>query len=296
MISRSLILALLFSSPVALARSDWMNPGTTGANAVPGFAIEPPWHQPYTSLQFGAQLAQGWRYDTSLLPYWRLVTPFGKYISTYFEGSIVELWWSSPQTREEWVLPRDKGVAKADLRFGFKILLADLGETLPKIGFRAFTKTTTGKGYEERRFTDGPAYLLEFLVAEKFPIEAFDLSLLGMGGYWIWQQGEAGQNDAITWGLTLSGTFFKRLMLDVGMRGYVGWQKDDKPVILATKLGVLISDWFELSGTFNVGFRDAPRYEGILQFGFRLPAIAPFLFDFSPGTPLLKHHDLSSAH
>jgi hypothetical protein len=149
MISRSLLFALVLISPLAFARSDWMNPGTMGANAVPGFAVEPPWHQPYTSLQFGAQLAQGWRYDTSLLPYWRLVTPFGKYISTYFEGSIVELWWSSPQTREEWLLPTDKGVAKADLRFGFKILLADFGEALPKIGFRAFTKSTTGKGYVE---------------------------------------------------------------------------------------------------------------------------------------------------
>lgn len=273
-----------------------MNPGTMGANAVPGFAVEAPWSERYTLLQFGNQVAYGWLNDTSMLPYWRLVTPFGKYISTYFEGSIAEWWWSSPETRQAWQLDRDQGVAKADLRFGFKIMLADLGPALPKIGFRAITKSTTGKGYEQRRFTDGPAYLLEFLVGEKFPIEAFDLSLLGMGGYWIWQQGESGQNDAITWGLTLSSKFFGRLMVDVGLRGYVGWQKDDKPVILSTKVGVLISDWLELSGTFNAGFRDAPKLEGIVTVGFRLPAIAPLIFDFAPGKPLLEHHEWSTSH
>lgn len=284
--------AVLLAAPAAHARSDWMNPGWMGANAVPGFAIEAPWTNDFTLLQLGAQLAQGWRYDTSFLPYWRLVTPFGKYISTYFEGSIVEFWWSSPQTREEWGLTNTQGIAKADLRFGFKILLADLGDDLPKIGFRAFTKTTTGKGYEDRRFTDGPAYLLEFLVGEKLPVKGFDLHLLGMGGYWIWQQGEAGQNDAITWGLAVNTRVLERLTAQVELRGYVGWQKADKPVILATKVGVLITSWFELSGVFNLGFVDAPRLEGILTLNFRLPSLAPFLFDFfTPNTPILKHHE-----
>ena len=283
-------LACLLAAPAG-ARSWWMNPGTMGSNAVPGFAVEAPWTEDYTLLQFGNQLAQGWRYDVSMLPYWRLVTPFGKYISTYFEGSIVEAWWSSPQTREEWGLEKTEGVDKADLRFGFKILLADFGEALPKLGFRTITKTTTGKGYTERRFTDSPAYLLEFLVGERFPVKGFDLHLNGMGGYWIWQQGEAGQNDAITWGLALTGRFFEqRLTTEVQLRGYVGWQRDDKPVILGFKVGGLVTDWFEVSGVFNVGFRDAPRYEGILTIGFRLPSIAPLLFDFSPGTPLLKPH------
>jgi len=268
-----------------------MNPGLMGSNALQGFAIEAPWSEDYTLLQFGAALAQGWWYDTSFLPYWRLVAPFQKWVSTYFEGSIVEAWWSSEQTRASWGLLHDQGIAKADLRFGFKILLADLGDALPKVGFRAFTKTTTGKGYEDRRFTDGPAYLLEFLVGEKFPVKGFDLSLLGMGGYWIWQQGESGQNDAITWGLALNARFFQRLTAEVQMRGYVGWQHDDKPVVLGTKLAVQLTSWFGLQGVFNVGFRDAPRLEGILTLNFFLPNLAPVLFDFSPGTPLLKHHE-----
>ncbi|MFT3713077.1 MAG: hypothetical protein QM817_35940 [Archangium sp.] len=288
----TLLTLTLLCATSAHARSDWMNPGEMGSNAVPGFAIEAPWSNDYTLLQFGNQLAYGWRYDVSMLPYWRLVTPFGKWISTYFEGSIVEAWWSSPETRREWGLSRDSGIAKADLRFGFKLLLADLGDPLPKIGFRAFTKTTTGKGYEERRFTDGPAYLLEFLVGEKFPVQGFDLQLLAMGGYWIWQQGESGQNDAITWGLALNSRFFERLTAQVELRGYVGWQKLDKPTILSAKLGVLITSWFEISGAFNLGFRDAPRYEGILTLGFRLPSLAPVLFDFfTPNTPVIKHHE-----
>ena len=146
---RLLLLGLCVAAP-ASARSWWMNPGTMGSNAVAGFPIEAPWTEKYTLLQVGAQAQYGWRYDASLLPQVRLITPFGKWISAYFEGSPVEWWWSSPETREEWQLTKTEGVAKGDLRFGFKFLLADFGEALPKIGFRALTKSTTGKGSEER--------------------------------------------------------------------------------------------------------------------------------------------------
>lgn len=288
---RATFVLLLVTSATASARSWWMNPGTMGSNAVAGFAIEPPWTEKYTLLQVGAQAAEGWRHDVSLLPQVRLVTPFGKWISAYFEGSPVEWWWSSPETREEWQLTKTEGVAKADLRFGFKLLLADLGEALPKIGFRAFTKSTTGKGYEERRFTDGPAYLLEFLVGERLPLKVVQLDLLAMGGYWIWQQGESGQNDAITWGLAAAlRAFEQRLLLEVQLRGYVGWQRDDKPVIFGVKTGFLITEWFELSAGVNVGFRDAPRVEGLLYLNFRLPLLAPLLFDFTGKGPVLAAH------
>ncbi len=290
MTSRALIVGLLCFGGSASARSDWMNPATMGANAVPGFAIEPPWVEPYTLLQVGAGAAYGWRYDVSLLPHLRLVTPFGKWVTTYLEGGPVEWWSSSPQTRAEWQLTNDRGVAKADLRFGFKFLLADFGEGLPKIGFRAITKSTTGKGYEERRFTDGPAYLLEFLVGERLPLKGLGIDFYAMGGYWIWQQGESGQNDAITWGLAASIKPWSRLTVELNVRGYVGWQKDDKPVIAGLKTGVLLTDWFELGAVLNLGFKDAARVEGVLNFNFRLPLLAPFLFDFSPGTPLLTVH------
>ncbi|MFZ5441164.1 MAG: hypothetical protein ACOZQL_14235 [Myxococcota bacterium] len=288
---RPLLLLAVLLSATSHARSWWMNPGTMGSNAVAGFAIEPPWTEKYTLFQLGAQAAQGWRYDVSLLPQARLITPFGKWISAYFEGSPVELWWSSPQTREEWLLTKTEGVTKADLRFGFKLMLADLGEGLPKIGFRALTKSTTGKGYEERRFTDGPAYLLEFLVGERLPVQALQLDLLAMGGYWIWQQGESGQNDAITWGLAVSTrSLSQRLLAEVQVRGYVGWQRDDKPVILGLKTGWLFTDWFELTAGVNFGFRDAPRVEGVLYANFRLPLLAPFLFDFTGKGPILAAH------
>lgn len=280
----------LLCSGVASARSDWMNPGTMGANAVPGFTIEAPWTEKYTLLQAGVTAQYGWRYDTSILPQLRLVTPFGKWVSTYFEGFPAEWWWSSPETRREWALEKTQGVAKADLRFGFKILLADFGDDLPRLGFRAMTKTTTGKDYPERRFTDGPAYLLEFLLGERLPVKAVQLDLLAMGGYWIWQQGEAGQNDAVTWGLAVKLTAFERWSNQLEVRGYVGWQKDDKPVLAGFKTGVLLTDWFELSAGVNVGFRDAPRVEGLMYLNFRLPLIAPFLFDFTGKGPVLSEH------
>jgi hypothetical protein len=278
--NRLVLLAFLFAH-TALARSDWMNPGNMGANAVPGFAIEEPWTEQYTLLQLGAAAQQGVRYDTSLFPQVRLVVPFGKWVSTYFEGGPVELWWSSPQTRAEWALTQTQGVSKADLRFGFKIMMADLGDGLPKLGFRALTKSTTGKGYSERRFTDGPAYLLEFLLGQRFQLKGFAFDLLGMGGYWIWQQGESGQNDAITWGLAVQSQFFQRLNLQLGLRGYAGWQKLDKPVLATAKVGVVITSWLELSLGFNYGFRDAARLEGLLSFNFRLPLLGPLVLDLA---------------
>ena len=284
---RALLLGITLLATAASARSTWMNPGTMGANAVSGFPIEAPWTEKYTLLQVGAHAQYGWNYDTSLLPQLRLVTPFGKWVSAYMEGSPVEFWWSSPQTFTDWQLTRQQGIAKADLRFGFKFLLADFGELLPKIGFRALTKSTTGKDYADRRFTDGPAYLLEFLVGERLKFNRLELDLLGMGGYWIWQQGEAGQNDAITWGLAASLRAFERLSAELQVRGYVGWQKDDKPVIAGLKAGVLLTDWLELSLGVNVGFRDAPRVEGLLYVNLRLPLLAPLLFDFSGKAPLL---------
>lgn len=283
---RALLLILVLCAPAAWAKENWMNPGTMGANALPTFPLEAPWVEDYTLLQVGAAAQWGWRGDASFLPTFRLITPFGKWAEAIFEGGIAEAWWSSEATRREWNLIRTQGVAKADIRFGFKVLLADAGESLPKLAFRAITKSTTGKDIESRRFVDGPAYLLEVLLGQRMKTDrGVIIDLCTSVGYWIWQQGETGQNDAVHFGAMLSVQPNKVLNLGLEARGYIGWQRNDKPMVIGLKAGFLLTEFFELGATFNVGFVDAPRLEGRLDLRFRLPSLVPLLFAKDPLPP-----------
>ncbi|MDP2269671.1 MAG: hypothetical protein Q8N23_05205 [Archangium sp.] len=278
-----LVLLLLLCAPAAWGKEHWMNPGTMGANALPSFPLEPPWMEPYTLVQLGGAAQYGKLGDVSMLPTFRLITPFGKWAEAIFEGAFVEAWWSSEQTRREWGLTRTQGVAKADIRFGFKVLLADAGEDLPKLAFRAITKSTTGKDLESRRFVDGPAYLLEVLLGQRIHAKhGVTIDVFSSVAYWIWQQQETGQNDAMHWAVSVQVQPVERLSLGVEARGYIGWQRNDKPVVVGLRAGVLITDVFELGATVNAGFVDAPRLEGRLDLRFRLPSLVPLLFARDP--------------
>jgi len=280
---RAVPLMLLLCAKVAQARESWMNPGTMGANALPTIPLEAPWMEDYTLVQLGGAAQYGWRGDVSMLPTFRLITPFGKWAEAIFEGAAVEAWWSSEQTRREWGLTRTEGVAKADIRFGFKVLLADAGENLPKLAFRAITKATTGKDIESRRFVDSPAYLMDVLLGQRMRSPSgVTVDVCTSIGYWIWQQGESGQNDALHWALSVSVQPMARLNLGVEARGYIGWQLNDKPILVGLRAGVLITNFFELVGTLNVGLVDAPRLEGRLDLRFRLPSLVPLLFQRDP--------------
>lgn len=263
-----------------------MNPGSMGANALPTFPLEAPWMEDYTLVQVGYAAQWGWLGDVSMLPTFRLITPFGKWAEAIFEGAAVEAWWASDETRSLWGLTRTSGVAKADIRFGFKVLLADAGPELPKLAFRAITKSTTGKDIESRRFVDGPAYLLEVLLGQRMHSKGgVTVDLCTSFGYWIWQQAETGQNDAVHFALSLQVQPQEKVTFGLETRGYIGWQRNDKPMVVGARAGVLITDFFELVGTFNVGFVDAPRVEGRLDLRFRLPSLVPLLFERDPLKP-----------
>ncbi len=180
----------------------------------------------------------------------------------------------------EWRLTQTQGLAKADIRFGFKVLLADAGEDLPKLGFRAITKATTGKGIEVRRFIDGPAYLLDVLLGQRLHASnGVVVDVCTSIGYWIWQQQADGQNDAVHWAISSAVRPQPRLNLELQLRGYIGWQQNDKPMLLSLQSGFLLTDFLELAATVNVGFNDAPRLEGRLDLRFRLPSLVPVLFE-----------------
>jgi hypothetical protein len=264
----------------AQAADPWVNPGTMGANAIPSFVAEAPWSDEYTLVRVGASSQWGRRSDTSVAPTFRVGLPFGKWVTAIFDGMPLEAWWSSPETRSEWALPRNQGVSKADIRFGAKLLVADFGTYLPKIGIRFMTKTTTGKDSDARRFTNGPGYLIDVLIGEHFlTLPNLSIDVYATAGFFAWQQGSAQQNDAVHLALAASMRAWQRLNLELQTRGYAGWQRSDKAVVVALRVGVEVTKFLEISALGNVGFLDAPRIEGRLDFGFRLPAILPLILN-----------------
>jgi len=284
------ILTVLACSTTARAGDPWVNPGTMGANALPSVPVEAPWADEFTMVRVGVAAQSGLRGDTSFTPTFRLSAPFGKWVTVIFDGMPLELWWSSPQTRAEWSLPRDSGVSKADIRFGAKALLADFGEGLPQIGVRFLTKTTSGKDYDARRFTNAPAYLLELLIGEKFfAWENLSVNVYGSLGAYIWQQGSDRQNDATHFALAGEMQAWKRLNVSLQVRGYAGWQRDDKVLVIAPRVGVEVAQWLEIGVTANVGFISAPRLDGRLDFTFRLPAVLPIIFHAKEASTVPAH-------
>ncbi|MCC6811767.1 MAG: hypothetical protein IT381_30340 [Deltaproteobacteria bacterium] len=272
-------LVVLLSARAAVAGDRWVNPGSMGANALPTIAAEPPWTVEYTQVTVGVAYQQGKLDDHSFVPTFRLAAPFGKHVTAIFDGQPIELWWASPRTEVAWQLPRSHGVSKADIRFGVKLLLVDFGQNKPKIAFRGLTKTTTGKDYDARRFTDAPGYLLEVIIGQRFlPNERFLVDLYLSGGYWIWQQGADLQNDAIHVALALDLRVHERLQLGWQFRGFFGWQKkEDRPLVASLRVGVDVAPFLQLSTTVNLGFLDAPKVDLRFDLTFRLPALVPLI-------------------
>jgi hypothetical protein len=278
---RALFIAVLCSTAPALAGDPWVNPANMGANALPVIPAEVPWASDYTLATVGLAYQQGRLGDQSLTPVFRLTAPFGKWVTAIFDGAPIEAWWSSPRTQIEWALPRTQGVAKADIRFGVKLLLLDIGPRYPKLAFRALTKTTTGKDYDARRFTDAPGYLLDGLLGQRFFVTRdLVLDLYGSFGFFAWQQGSDRQNDAVHVALGLTANLRDRLQLDWQWRAYFGWQKNgDRPIVAALRVGVNVASFAQVGATATLGFLDAPRLDARIDVTFRLPAVVPLLFN-----------------
>lgn len=272
-------LLTLVGATDALARDPHVNPGSMGANALPVFPADTPWSEEFSQVSVGAAYQYGKRGDSSLVPTFRLAAPFGKWVTAYLEGTPIEAWWSSAQTRADWALPRSEGVGKGDIRFGVKLMFLDLGADKPKLGLRAVTKTTTGKDYAARRFTDAPAYLIDFLFGHRFVLgDTLHLDLVSTLGFWAWQQGTAGQNDAIHFALGGRLRWQDLATLALEARGYVGWQRaEDAPIVVSARAAFDLGRYVELGVTANVGFIDAPRAEARLDLTFKLPGILPVI-------------------
>jgi hypothetical protein len=261
--------------PCAALPDLWVNPGSMGPNALPSQPGEPPWIERQLSIRLEATGQRTSAGDLSAVPAFRLEAPIGRWASVISEGRPVEWWSVSARTRDDWALDRGAGVAPGDLLFGAKLALFDGGRKWPSFAVRQLTKTTTGKGFRERRFTNAPAYLLDLLVAQRLGhAKGAALEAWANAGFFAWQQGRDGQNDAFHWSTTVAGRFEGGSFVRLDARGYSGWQAYDRPVVVGLGGEWVASEHLALSLAVNRGLRDAPAFEARLGLVVRL---APFL-------------------
>jgi hypothetical protein len=264
-----LLAALLLLAPCGARPGDRsVVPGLMGYNALPSLPNADPKVEDHFRFEvaMAAQLSDLSRArDASVTPYLGLMAPFFGFAALELDAIPVELWRVSPETQQRLGASRARGTARGDIRFGARFTLLDERKLLPAIGLRFVTKTTTGKSFEDKRFTDAPAYVLDALLGKTLPISLGPFQhvrVLAKAGFTAWQQGSDWQDDAVDLGATLRlrtsrGTFF-----DLEWRGYWGYERFDRPSLVGVTLGHPMASTVDLAGTINRGLTgDAPPWE-----------------------------------
>lgn len=258
----ALALALLTSSTVHAAQAgNHLNPGTMGPNALPPERGEPAWIDRGWSAELGvatqSSVGPGGELDFSATFPFRVEYAFGTRASLFVEGTPVEAWLASVTTEQLWGLPDYAGLTKGDVRIGGKFLLWGGNQVFPAVGLRALTKTTTGKGVEDRRFINAPGYLFDLLISKRFQLSG-ELALEAWTdiGFLAWQQGSYGQNDAPAYSGTLKLAWASGVALRAELRGYSGWEGDDRPWVIATEAELPVREGLSVVLAVSHSFRD----------------------------------------
>lgn len=251
-----------------------INPGVLGANALPPLANESPRVGDVAVLQLGwaGQLSTpvGDGVDASMLVPFRLEVPVGHRVAFAADGSPFELFRYSTQTGDAWSPRRSQGITRADVRLSTKVLLWNEAGVRPVTAVRVTLKTATGEDLFTRRFLDAPAYQFDALASWHRVLGRTRLEAWLLVGFLAWQQGAVGQNDALAW----AGTLVARWPLwavRVEGRGYLGWQRGDKPVVLATWLEATLTPLVDVLVHASRGFLDPPLVEVGAAVRVRLP-------------------------
>lgn len=239
-------------------------PTVPNADPVPGTDIQ-------LELQAATQLSdlRGAR-DASFTPYARLVVPFRGFAALEVDAVPTEVWRVSPETAARLGATNSQGRTPGDVRFGARFLLWPEEGARPAAGIRFLTKSTTGKGFLDRRFTNAPAYVLDLLLGKDLAGGRPRVRLLAKAGFTAWEQGSNAQDDAVDLGATLQ-LVGSRFGLDLEWRGYFGYQQGDQPQVfgLAGRCFTGPVDWVL---TMNRGVsRDAPPWEARAGFVLHLP-------------------------
>lgn len=282
-------LALPAVAPAAAADRTLV-PGRMGFNALPTVPVADPQVGDELQLEVSAA-AQASELpaaaDAALVPYLRLSLPFRRIAALEVDVVPVELWRVGPATQQRLGAVHASGASKGDLRFGARFTLLPEGGWSPALGLRLLVKTSTGKSPEDRRFLDAPAYGADGLVGKTLPWRAgpFTVRVVAGLGFFVWQQGPAWQDDALTAGVRLELLAERGTRLGLEWRGYWGYEEGDKPMVLGVSAGQRVSGPLELIAAVNRGLGpDAPPWElrlgAVLHWDVReLPLVGEWLAD-----------------
>jgi len=263
-----------FNGSLAWGFDKFVNPGTMGPNALFVYSIESPWIPAYTRFQIGAGVQFSLPRDFATEPILHVDVPLFNRAVLFVDYMPIEFWRVSVDTQKNWQLSHTQGLQTADLRFGGKYLIYNGKEQYPSLAIQFLTKTTTGKGYLNRRFTNAPAYQIDVVIGyPKIYRQIHRFEFLCALGFLAWQQGANGQNDAPTWMLGITWQYNKKTTLRLDSRGYVGWQQHDKPVLIAASLNLHLVSILALQINLNMGIQDAALLDARLALEFRLPLL-----------------------
>ena len=249
-----------------------INPGLLGFNALPVYELETPWvgDQWAVSLGLAGQVSSpllAGAADVSMTTPFRLEYPFARRVLIEVFGEPFEVFSYSAQTQSAWSPSRANGITRADVSVGTRVALFNGSGWIPAVGLRVLLKTATGENLANRRFLDAPAYQFDLLVAEKFPLRRGALEAAVVGGFFCWQQGEVGQNDA--WEFALRGSWeYGRFAARTELRGYRGWQHADAPVVLALRGEFQATPWLQLYAGTSWTVVDPAGWD--VRFGLRV--------------------------
>lgn len=237
-----------------------INPGVLGPNALPPLENERPW------VDEGATVCLGWAgqistphggIDRSMLTPFRLSVGLARRVAFSADGAPFEVFDYSSQTQQAWQPHGSSGVTRADVRLATKVLLFDEHHLRPAAALRVTLKTATGEDLGNRRFIDAPAYQFDLIAGWHWSFGTSRLEAWLSVGFFAWQQGAAGQNDAVTWAATV---LLRRALWSVRAetRGYKGWLQADLPIVLAATFDVVLVPQLEafVGPTWTV--RDPP--------------------------------------
>jgi hypothetical protein len=272
--------ALALPSGSAQAQTVWVVPGLLGPNALPTLPVEDAavgrnvLVQVEGIFQFNDQAT-----DLSFSPYFRVEIPFREVASLIVDGTPVEFWQVSPHTQAATGAANASGTTKGDLRFGAKFTIVRETDCVPAMGLRLLFKSGTGKGLEDRRFTNAPAYMIDALFAKTLVQDAGvlrRLRIMAQLGFMAWQLDYPKQDDAFDWGVAVQIGLGEAWQLETQVRAYIGWDQYTSPVVAALETSYALPP-VRLIVTVTRGLSsDAPDW-GIragLEFGFEVPYLA----------------------
>jgi hypothetical protein len=275
------LLALAAGAPsFAAAQQSPIVPGRMGPNALPAIPVEDAALPTTTVAEVGgaAHFTGPGAADRAFTPEFKLLVPFRDIAAIEIEGMPFEVWRVSPETRDRVGGRGTSGVAKGDVTFGARFALFGEGDRRPAVALRFITKSTTGKSLEDRRFTDAPAYAIEALAAKSFRTGSQlvpSVRVLGKLGFLAWSQEPGLQDDAVDYGAAVDAIFRTRTELRVEVRGYQGYQSQDKPIVAAVRVLHPVSRRAGVLFGLNRGLRsEAPDWE--VRAGLVLQLRTPF--------------------